>query len=234
MGKADLHIHSNYSDGINKPEHILKVAFQHGLNIIAITDHNTLDGALKVKELSLTKDTPEVAVIIGEEISSTAGHICGLFLSHVIPRDLEPDETVRHIHDQGGIAIVAHPLASMPKSLNLEALDHLVNHDNPTCRPDAIEVLNGFPWQIKRHSQLLSLNNEFGLAVTAGSDSHGPSSIGCAYTRFEGSSMDDLKKSLLNKTTSAHGHGWPALELIRALSHDSLYRSRKLLPRSKK
>lgn len=230
MGKADLHVHTIHSDGINHPERIIPIAASRRLNVIAITDHNTIDGALRVKDLGATRgDLPDVQIIVGEEISSSAGHITGLFLTNSIPRDLEPDEVIRRIHHQGGIAVIPHPFASMPKSVNLEVLDHLVNNDDPLARPDALEVLNGFPWQIKRYKQLMSLNNEFGLAVTGGSDSHGPSSIGCAYTQFQGTSASDLRKALENKKTSAHGTRWPLLELARALSRDAFYRSHKLI-----
>ena len=203
-----------------------------GISVIAITDHNTIDGARKVKEIANSRgDMPDVQVIVGEEVSSSAGHIAGLFLERAIPRGLDPATVIKEIHNQNGIAVIPHPLASMPKSLNLETIDQLVNHADPKCRPDVIEVLNGFPWQVRRYAQLMSLNNEFCLAISGGSDSHGPSSLGCVYTEFEGVTASDLRKALELKKTTVHGGRWPLLELARALGSDTVYRSKKLIRR---
>ena len=226
MGKTDLHIHTNFSDGITKPSDVLKLAKSRGLAVIAITDHNTIEGAQEVKKYEKESG---VEVIIGEEVSTIAGHIAGLFLQKVIPRGFDPADTIKAIHRQGGIAVIAHPLAQFPKSVNLAALDYLVNHNDLNCRPDAVEVLNGFPWNFRRSSQLLSMNNEWKLAITGGSDSHGPRSLGCAYTLFEGNSSIDLRKALAHKTTTVHGHAMPMVEWVRTVGNDALYRSRKVL-----
>ncbi len=59
----DLHVHTNFSDGTDSPEDIIKKAEIIGLNTIAITDHETIDGLSKVKE-------SKVNIISGVEISA--------------------------------------------------------------------------------------------------------------------------------------------------------------------
>jgi PHP domain/PHP-associated len=228
VGKADLHVHTRFSDGVSRPDQVLELARGLGLNVVAITDHNTIAGATLMKKF---ENAFGVEVVVGEEVSTLSGHIVGLFLHRSIPRDLEPEETIRLIHKQGGIAIVPHPFAFAPRSVNLNVLDNLVNHLDNECRPDALEIMNGFPWNFSRFKQLKSISSELGLAMTGGSDSHGPASVGCIFTTFAGSTAADLRKALLAKSTDAHGHPWPALEVIRALGKDVVYRSRKVLPK---
>jgi hypothetical protein len=226
LGRADLHVHTSFSDGISKPEWVLKEAKSRDLSVIAITDHNTIEGALEVKRY---EQEFGVEVIIGEEVSTTAGHIIGLFLEHSVASGLDPAETIKLIHKQGSLAVVPHPFAQFPKSVNLAVLDYLSNHPMPECRPDGLEILSGFPWNFHRRDQLLSLNNKLKLAMCGGSDSHGPRSIGCVYTSFDGHGAADLKRALLSKSTIAHGHPMPMIELIRTLGRDIFYRSRKFV-----
>ena len=76
--KYDLHTHSKYSaDGFLEPEKIVETAMRKGLSGIAITDHNTINGALKAKKY----ETNDFKVICGSEISTERGEVIGLFLS---------------------------------------------------------------------------------------------------------------------------------------------------------
>ena len=109
--KADLHIHSNHSDGLASVPDIMEyVATQTDLKVIAITDHNTIEGALFAK--SLEDMYPGFEVVVGEEITSKWGHILGLFLTEEVPPGLSAVETIARINEQGGVAIIAHPFAN--------------------------------------------------------------------------------------------------------------------------
>ena len=80
LGKADLHIHTNYSDGKPSVEEILEyVQNKTDLDVIAITDHDTIEGAVLAKKIASEKKY-RFEVIIGEEVSAQEGHIVGLFL----------------------------------------------------------------------------------------------------------------------------------------------------------
>ncbi len=110
MGKADLHIHTIYSDGSGTVEEVLRKSISEGLDIIAITDHNEIEGALKARELA-ERWRLNVDVIIGEEITTSDGHVVGLFLKDRIRPLLTAEATVDEIHRQGGLAVAVHPFS---------------------------------------------------------------------------------------------------------------------------
>jgi len=106
--KYDLHVHSNSSSCSNlKPSEILEIAKKRGLDGIAITDHNKIEGALKVAKLNKDK---KFEVIIGEEIRTDKGEVIGLYLKkEILPGSFYG--VIEQIKDQGGIAVMAHPFA---------------------------------------------------------------------------------------------------------------------------
>ena len=108
MYRLDSHIHCQYSpDSSTKIDDIIKKSIEDKIDIIAISDHNTVEGSKVAVEK--TKDTENLLVIPSIEISSSKGHILGFGCEEVVPRDLEPEETIDMIHDQGGLAIIPHP-----------------------------------------------------------------------------------------------------------------------------
>ncbi|MDH7507490.1 MAG: PHP domain-containing protein, partial [Candidatus Thermoplasmatota archaeon] len=75
MMKLDLHIHSQYSeDGIGSPKEIIKILQKKGLQGMAITDHNNVQGGLQAKKVA----PKDFIVIPGVEISTSNGHIIAL------------------------------------------------------------------------------------------------------------------------------------------------------------
>ncbi|MER2014624.1 MAG: PHP domain-containing protein, partial [Methanobrevibacter sp.] len=107
MLKMDSHIHSEYSpDSSSRIDDILEVANKRNIDIIAISDHNTVDGTSEV--MAKTRNT-DILAIPSIEVSSTLGHILGFGCEENIPRDLSPQETIDRIHDLGGLAIIPHP-----------------------------------------------------------------------------------------------------------------------------
>src|SRR4030066_1453581 len=111
--KADPHVHSIYSsDSIITPKELLFYAKKSGLTAVAVTDHDQVEGARKI-----AKET-DFLIIPGTEVSSLGGHIVGLNVDEVIPRDLSADETVDRIHRAGGVAIACHPYALFKGSIN--------------------------------------------------------------------------------------------------------------------
>jgi len=109
-GKADLHIHSDHSDGLARiPEIMDHVQENTDLDVIAITDHNTIEGSLFARSL---EDMYDFEVVVGEEISSNSGHIIGLFIEEHIPAGLSAGETISRINDQDGVAMIPHPFSN--------------------------------------------------------------------------------------------------------------------------
>ncbi len=191
--KADLHIHSNHSDGLAKiPEILEYVSTQTDLSVIAITDHNTIEGALFAREIAELYD---IEVIVGEEVSSSGGHIIGLFLEEEIPPGLTPVETLRRINAQDGIAIIPHPFSArgvfgpLGRSAFSAAVGELAFH--------ALEVYNSVPylgWANRLAATMFTGGQ--GIAAVGGSDAHVLSGIGKGYTVFRGSTAADLRRSL--------------------------------------
>ena len=144
------------------------------IDVICATDHNTIDGGLRLRELA-----DGFRVVIGEEISSRDGEIIGLFLDRAVPRDLSGEETIALIHDQGGLAVVPHPFSINRRyHMRRPALDRL------RSQIDALEIFNA--------REAIFLNNRAAAAYakahhiigTAGSDAHRAAEIGRAFVEM--------------------------------------------------
>ncbi|GAB4431589.1 MAG: hypothetical protein Kow002_19820 [Anaerolineales bacterium] len=120
MGKADLHIHTTYSyDGSTSVRDTLKYASEAGLDVIAITDHDTVYGSFAGRELASQYG---LEVIPGLEVSTKEGHLLALYVEKNIPPKRPLIETLQRIDDLGGIAIAPHPANRLPASLSLNAI----------------------------------------------------------------------------------------------------------------
>src|SRR3990170_2176074 len=130
--KADLHAHTHFSrDALTSVETFVRRYQRAGIECVAVSDHNNIDGALAVRQ------TAPFRVIISEEIKSTEGEIIGLFLQETIRKGLTPEDTVRAIKEQGGLVLVPHPFDRVRKSpLREEALLRILP------QVDVIEVFN--------------------------------------------------------------------------------------------
>src|SRR5438093_3869712 len=176
--RADFHNHTHYSpDSILSPEQFARSARRRGLNAAAITDHNTVRGALAVREIA---DFP---IIIGEEVKSTDGEILGLFLSEDVPRDLPASETIARIKHQGGIVGVPHPFDSLRSTLRQDVMLALID------QIDFIEALNARMVFSSHNDKASAFASNRGLPVTAGTDAHSSWEVARVHVempRFEG------------------------------------------------
>src|SRR5437660_314202 len=107
-GRADLHVHSVWSDGAQRPETIVRFAADR-VDVVAITDHDEIRGALQARAFARDHADLGVDVVVGEEISTVNGHLLGLYLEERVPPGLPALETIGLIHAQGGLAVAAHP-----------------------------------------------------------------------------------------------------------------------------
>jgi len=193
--KADLHIHSSYSaDSRSRIPDILRRARELGFGAIAIADHNTVEGAIEAMDIA-----EDIIILPAIEISSREGHIIAYNIIEEIPRDLSVAETIRRIHDAGGIAVAPHPYRMW------SGLGEIAVIENDF---DAIEAMNGRSTdRDNERSKLLA--RKLGFPVTAGSDSHDIESIGSCYTVFpdECISAEDLVRSIIDGRTSVAGRG---------------------------
>jgi len=185
--KADLHVHTCYStDCLTPLERIVVRCLELGINCIAVADHNTITGALKLKEIAPFK------IIVAEEILTPAGEIMGLFLNEAVPKGLSPQETISQIRSQGGLVAIPHPFGrSLPWNNNILTSTEVLS------QVDIIETFNSrtpFSNSIARAQELAK---EQGKVASAGSDAHTLREIGRSYVEmpeFDGS--DEFLNSL--------------------------------------
>lgn len=198
MGKADLHIHTVYSDGSATIKEVLRRAISAELDTIAITDHNEIEGAIKARELVERWGLP-IDVIIGEEITTSDGHVVGLFLKDRIRPLLTAEATVDEIHRQGGLAVAVHPFSLWLKWFKCGGVGHLVER----LQFDAIEVINGSPLEGFSNAYTQKFNSKIKLAAVAGSDAHTTEAIGQGYAVFPGRGSAMLYQAIKNKAVMA-------------------------------
>lgn len=167
--KVELHCHSEYSkDSLNKLEDLIRIAHKRGIQKLAITDHNNIDGALKAKELD-----PDL-IIIGEEILTSKGELLVFFLKEVIPKGLEPMVAIEQLKNQGAFISVSHPYDRLRHGWELEDLEMI------TPYIDAVEVFNArcFSKDLNEDAKIYAFkHNLFG---TVGSDAHTLMEVGRA------------------------------------------------------
>jgi predicted metal-dependent phosphoesterase TrpH len=209
LGRADLHIHTLASDGTAGIVEILDhVERSTGLDVIAITDHERIDAALAARAISRDRGL-RAQVVVGEEVTTRGGHLLGLFLTERVKPFQSLRSTIAAIHDQGGIAIPAHPLVPYPLCAQGWVLRRLIADPDPRFRPDALEAFNpttlGRPW----HGRVVRFAAEQGLPTVGNSDAHAAAAIGTGWTTFPGHDPDDLRRAIVEGRTHHHGsfHG---------------------------
>lgn len=216
ISKADIHIHTRCSNGVATPAEVIDyVVNSTDLNVIAITDHDTVNGGIQAKAY-LEKQygsslKSKLEVIVGDEVSSAEGHIIGLFLNQDIPPKLTARKTIELIHSQGGVAIAAHPYSYLLKFLGMAG----VGKAFLTLPFDGVEILNSA--EIFSNFLTKYVNRKYrGLPETGGSDAHYLFMIGKAYTYFKGKTAEDLYRSIRNGETVASGNICNPIRLVKA------------------
>lgn len=207
-------MHTSYSDGWPSPGALVDhVAGLGELDVIAVTDHDTIEGALRAVDLAAARpDAP--GVIVGEEVSSRHGHILGLFLEKRIPPGMTAAATVAAIHDQGGLAIAAHPFWRTDRPGRERAV-HGVGWYAADLEFDAIEVENATPGFYLFNQMAHRLREAAGCAEVGNSDAHIVDAIGLAYTSFPGRTPQALRVAITGRRTEAERVRCSALTLVR-------------------
>jgi len=201
MGIADLHVHSIYSfDGTASIPQILERACEAGLDIIAITDHDSIRGALQAAELAPRYD---VQVLPGIEISTAEGHLLGLSISSLVPAGLSLIETVGCVGELGGFCVAPHPTAAWMGKSALSAYSiREALRDRDTARIlIGIETYNATVMDRACNEAARILAERSDIAQTGSSDAHVIGAIGLGATFFPGYTVDDLVAALWNGTT---------------------------------
>lgn len=218
-GMADLHMHSTYSDGVGTIEQIFeRVQHETTLDVVALTDHDVIEGSLRARDL-WQKGNYRFDYIVGEEVSTREGHLLGLFIEKRVPPGLSMERSIDLIHEQGGLAIVAHPLHPLFRhSCQREVLDRIFTEKAVWL--DGIETWNASFCGIYANRQAMSTNRAvYGWPELGNSDAHTLNGIGRGFTWFEGKTAQDIRAGILAGTTAPGGRLWDMQDYLVWMRH---------------
>ncbi len=139
LGRADLHLHTNLGDGTASPARVLGEARRRELDVIAVTDHDHMEGAKRLADL-LANESPDVSaaqpieMIWGCEITTRQGHFIGLFLREPVKMLRHVEESIDAVKAQGGLCVVPHPLGRLVPSLSRRKIDELLDRGSTRGR----------------------------------------------------------------------------------------------------
>src|SRR5437868_12677633 len=211
-GRADLHMHTTASDGCPQPHELVDYARATALDVIAVTDHDTIEGALRAADHAAGRS--KLQVVIGEEVSSRDGHIVALFIERRIRPGMSAAATVHAIHDQGGLAVAVHPFWRTQRRARNGPV-HGVGWLAAELDFDAIEVENATPGFYVFNQLARRLNMGLGRAELGGSDAHILDAVGRAFTEFPGRTPKALRTAIEKGSTAAGRQRYRAVGLMR-------------------
>lgn len=216
MIRADFHIHTRYSpDSDMHPKALVAKCLKAGLGCIAVTDHNTIEGALETARIA------PFIVIVGEEVKSSGGEIIGLFLNQQVAKGLTPLETVQAIKKQGGLVSIPHPFDTFRRSvITPAALAEVLPH------ADIIEGFNARNTFQSANRKAQELARQRGLPISAVTDSHTTFEVGRTYTELR--EFDGTLSGLLLALADARLVARPVTPLIHLLTRYTKVRKRLL------
>jgi predicted metal-dependent phosphoesterase TrpH len=178
--KVELHCHTYHSkDSLMLPDRLLETCRKRGIDRVAITDHNSIEGAIEAAALDPDR------VIIGEEIMTTKGEILAFFVQEFVPAGLTPMQTIEQLRDQGAFISVSHPFDSARSG---SWTDDDLNAILPYV--DAIETMNARTWSQTPNTKAAKIAAQFQLPGTAGSDAHAYAELGRVSMQLPG--FDDV------------------------------------------
>jgi predicted metal-dependent phosphoesterase TrpH len=182
------------------------------LDVIAITDHDRLSGSLWAYE---HQDRYPFEIVPGMEVSSRGGHILALWVTKPIAPDLSVQETIAAIHEQNGIAVLAHPFHIHMTFVARHAPGYLFNSQKLlNWGLDALEVHNAGVLTPGSNRVARRVGKRMHITVLGNSDAHTLGAIGSGSTLFPGRTAADLRAAIMNQQTIAQGTSWRAREYL--------------------
>lgn len=217
--RGDFHVHTKHSieppmlgifrtTPLHSVEQLINHAIKTKLDVVAVTDHDTIKGA-KIGEKLAKKVKDKLILIKGEEISTKDGHLIGLGLEEAIKPGLSVEESIDLIKKQGGIAIAPHPFTAFglgKKILNLKL--------------DGIETKNLWAMFLNQNGKAKRYATQMNLAKIGSSDAHSLSAVGKVYTDIHAKqrNVDAVLKAIKNRKTvpgsriTPHGAIWTLIK----------------------
>ncbi len=229
-GRADVHMHTNASDGLPTARQILeRVAKQGHLDVIAITDHDVLESSLWAYS---QRHLYPFDIIPGVEVTAHRGHVLGLWVTQPIPMNLSIQETTAAIHEQGGVAILAHPGEILIGGE--QVLRYL--HDPSVLLQwelDAVEVFNAGTMTPGNNVLARRIVRGLHMPLVGNSDAHTLSAIGRGHTCFKGKSATDFREALTAYETAAEGVRWQITDYLKlSIKSIPIKRNKSTVPNS--
>lgn len=202
--KVELHCHTYHSsDSLMLPREILQACERRGIDRVAVTDHNSLKGALEARALDSQR------VIVGEEILTTEGEILGYFMEEEIPEGLPPLEVINRLKSQGAVISISHPFdLTRGCRWSMETLHMLLP------QLDALEVFNARCWNDRPNQQAARFAADAGLPGTAGSDAHAPVEVGRAFLSMPSFSDSESFRQALAGASIGGRRSHPSVHLL--------------------
>jgi predicted metal-dependent phosphoesterase TrpH len=192
---VDLHNHTHRSyDAQNRPADYERAHARGRVDVVAITDHNTIAGALELAAQA------SFQVIVGEEIDTADGELIGLFLREHVPPGLQAADTARRIRGQGGLVYLQHPFYRIVRGrMRAAAREEL----RGAGLIDIVEAANGGPLAAADNARALAWARANDLPHAASSDAHEPAAIGTCVTSVPDGPIDaDTLAGLLRAGTA--------------------------------
>ena len=204
-GRADLHVHTLASDGVDGIEAILDYAVTRtDLDVLGIADHERIDAAVVARALARERGL-RIEIVVGEEVTTRDGHLLALFVEERLRPFRSMRTTIGEIHEQGGIAIPAHPLFPYPLCAQGWTLRRLLAAGDPRVRPDALEAFNPTTFGRLVHERVGLFAAAHGVATIGSSDAHAAAAIATGFTTFPGRTAEDVRHAILAGTTGWEG-----------------------------
>lgn len=214
MAKADLHLHTNVSDGMYSIAALLDyVELRTDLDVIAVTDHEDVTGGLRAQELAAKRGS-RIEVVVGAEVTTRHGHLLALGIERTPKSFRSVEATLEAIHAQGGVAIVPHPMSWLTRSLSRRTIERICARGEPGVTFDGIELANPSPAGRQSAAAAKAANGRWQLAVTGGSDAHHLPHAGTGWTEFDGEGAMGLLDAIRSGTTGAHVTRYPSLREV--------------------
>ena len=189
MMRVEFHCHTSASkDSLTSSQKLVETCRRKGIDRVIVTDHNSIAGAQAAQKLD-----PEL-VIVGEEILTTKGEILAAYVKEEIPPFLSPQETIRHLRDQGAFISVSHPFDKMRRG-GWDEHDLL----EIISEVDAIEVYNSRCMNPNFNYLAKAFAEKHDLAGTVGSDAHAAFELGRSLLLLEPFEGPDEMRKVIRK-----------------------------------
>ncbi len=216
ISRADTHVHTYYSgttnykalrfpESVTTPQEQVEAARENGMNLLCITDHDAIKGALVAREYA--KQYEDFTVVIGEEITTADGEVLAYGLNELIPPGLSIEDTMDRIRSQDALAVAPHPYSFYLNCLK----DRIKDLDL-----DGIETLNGGHVDkfTNTKAQMVFKKNPGRWAALSGSDAHSTYTTGYNWTEFDGCGEEDFRHAIIKKKTIPCGRPAPVITQV--------------------